>query len=96
MLTNPCAVIVKAGESDCAVVGTKQLHHHHFPEIRVEAGSIAEGLAHLSNQLSRALDGVGSSYHRALIEEALGDVAEFLESLDNAEQDDETLARFRA
>ena len=89
MLTNLSPVIVKLSEGDVAVASSKLVHHRNFPEIRAEASSALEALAHLRNMLARALDGVGSIYHRSLIEEAISDVAEVIAGLDSGEQSHE-------
>lgn len=96
MLTNSSPVIVKDGVCACCSVHTKQIHHRSFPEIWTESGSVVEGLAHLTNQLSRARDGAGSTWHRDTIEQAIVDVAEYLDSLAEAQSGGETSCRCNA
>ncbi len=93
MLTTPSSVVVKEGECACCAMHTKQIHHRNFPEIWAQSDSVAEGLAHLTNQLSRARDGACGRSHRESIEQAITDVAEFLETLTKAGVESEPSCR---
>jgi cytochrome c553 len=86
---------VIVGDSVCArcAVPTKQVHHRDFPEIRVEGGSVAEGAAQLAERLARARENIGSVWHREAIEQAMADVAAFLDTLADAGQESEDSCR---
>jgi len=84
MSTKPSRVIVKREESsECSLPVTK-IHHQHFPESQTEGASIAEGTERLAQQLSRAREGVDDPWHRRKVDEALADVADFRDSLDDS------------
>ena len=74
-------VVVEDGVCASCSVRTKRVHHRDFPEIRAEAGTVAEGAAHLAGELARARDSVGGAWHREAIDRASADVAEFLGTL---------------
>lgn len=71
-------------------VHTLRVHHREFPEIRAEAGSLAEGITHLIAQLKCAREHVGSQWHRDLMDRAIVEATESLDTLIEAGQDNET------
>jgi hypothetical protein len=93
MLTKSGPVIVKEGACAACAVPTKQVHHRDFPEIWSEAGTAIEALAHLAKRLSSARDGARSEWQRGLIEHAITDISEFLETLVEKSQHAETPCR---
>jgi hypothetical protein len=93
MLTDQGRVIVEDAVCAGCAVHTKQVHHRDFPEIRAECGSVAEAVAHLAGQLSFARDGTQSNWHHELIDRAIADVAEFLDSLAEARPTDEAFCQ---
>lgn len=82
MRSDQSRVIVEDGLCACCSVHTKQLHHRDFPEIRVECGSVAEGVTHLTNQLARAREGIQSVWRREAIDQAIADVGAYFDSLE--------------
>jgi hypothetical protein len=77
-------VIVEEGVGAYGDVPTKIVHHRNFPEVTARCGSVAEGVAELVSQFSRARESVGGKWHREAIEEAMADVAAFVETLEEA------------
>ena len=73
-------VIVTSGLCECHAVATNHAHHRDFPEMHAEGETCAAAARQLMNQLTRALDNVGSGYRRSAIEKALEDVKEFVVS----------------
>ena len=86
MMTHISPVIVIEGSCANGVTHGKRVHHRNFPEIWAEAGSVAEGLAILTNHLSRACEGIESGWHAELIEAAMADVVEYHEWLTEADR----------
>ncbi len=84
MLTDRNRVIVEDAPCTRCGVPSKEMHHRHFPEIRSECGSIAEGAAHLHDQLLLYREGAQDPWHRETIDVAVADVAAFRESLSEA------------
>jgi hypothetical protein len=93
MLTKPSPVIVKEGECTSCAVPTKQVHHRDFPEIWAEAGTAIEGLAHLAKRMSSARESARTEWQRGLIEHAITDIAEFIETLADKQSADEAKCR---
>ena len=80
MVTNPNQVIAQTGECACHSVHITRIHHRHFPEIRAECGTAAEGATHLSNHLARELEAAGDNWHRESIEQAVADVQAYIDA----------------
>ncbi len=93
MLDDDGRVVVEDGLCTQCAVSAKQVHHRDFPEIRAECGSAAEGASHLAGQLSVYREGAQSAWHRELIDRAIADVAEFLDTLGETERDPEMVCR---
>ena len=93
MFTDQSAVVVIDGMCACCAVHTKHIYHRHFPEIRGEAGTVADALAHLARQLSRAREGARDGWQRDGVDRALADVAEYLEALPDPGQEGEVTWR---
>lgn len=84
MLADQNSVIVEDALCSRCGVPSKEMHHRHFPEIRSVCGSIAEGAAHLHNQLLLHREGAQDPWHRETIDVAVAEVAAFRESLSEA------------
>ena len=81
MLADPSCVIVEDGLCVCHSVPFKRIHHRDFPEIWVEAGTVAEGVARLADMLYLYQEGARSAWHRETLDLAIAEVAEFLDAL---------------
>ena len=78
-------VIVEEGLISLCSVHTKNVYHRDFPEARAECGSLADALVHLTNQLARASEYVGSELQRSAIKRAINDIADYRSSLADSE-----------
>ena len=63
-------VIVTEGST----AGTSQVQHQDFPEIRAQGETPTIAAAHLSNQLTRALDTALTTWRRDAIQQAMADL----------------------
>ena len=59
------------------------LHHGDFPEIWAEGTSLAEAATHLATKMDQALESAGDSWRRAAIQQAVTDIAEFIDALEH-------------
>lgn len=93
MLNPPnCVIVDDALCANCAVP-TRRVHHRAFPEIRVECGSVAEGLAHLIRQLTTARENVQSHWRHELVDRAIAEATELLGTLAENGQDAQASCR---
>jgi hypothetical protein len=72
--TDVSRVIVMTG----ATAEATRVYHRDFPEIRADGETPAVAAAHLSNQLTRALDSALTDWRRQSIEGAIADVNAFV------------------
>jgi hypothetical protein len=81
-------VIIEDGLCASCAVHTKHVHHRDFPDIRVEAGTVPEAIAHLGHQLDRAREGARGEWQREAIDLAIADVANLRKMLAQLEEDE--------
>ena len=78
MTTLSSHVIAEVGLCECHAVATTRVHHRGLPEVHAEGANLSAATSQLLNQLTRALDNVGSDYRRDAVEQAIEDVKDFL------------------
>lgn len=66
--------------SHCGTCGTDnvEVHHKHFPELRIVGASSEEAAERLSTKLSVSLNAVSDPMHRDPVRQAIADVQAFL------------------
>jgi len=86
-------VIVEDATCAGCSVHTKRVHHRGFPEISAECDSIAEAVSHLIVQLKRTRENTQGNWHRGLVDQAISEAAEFLDTLTEDGRDPDGLCR---
>lgn len=93
MLTDQSHLIVEDSLCASCSVHTIRVHHREFPEIRAECGSVIEGVTYLLVQLTCSRENIQSNWRRELIDRAIADASEFLETLVEAGLNNEASCR---
>jgi len=83
MKTYQRRVLATSGKRACHSADTTLLHHRDFPEIWAEGTSLVEAATHLANMLSLALESSGNDWRRVVVQQAVDDVAEFIDAMEH-------------
>jgi hypothetical protein len=74
-------VVICESTCGCSSVHTVTVHHRSYPEIAVEAMSVARAVEHLERLLTRALDYDVDPSRREALEQAVADVRRYKSTL---------------